>query len=43
MVKARKKPMRWVAWFKQPKTFSTKKEMDKYCKGKIVITSKIQK
>lgn len=36
-----KKKLRWVAWFETPVCFNTKKEMLSYCKGKIVMMSKI--
>lgn len=36
-----KKKLRWVAWFETPVCFYTKKEMLNYCKGKIVMMSKI--
>ena len=43
MARARKKPLRWVAWFENPICFHTKKEMEEYCKGKIVMMSKIKR
>jgi hypothetical protein len=36
------KKLRWVAWFKNPICFYTKKEMLEYCKNKIVMMSKIE-
>jgi hypothetical protein len=36
------KKVKWVAWFSDPKCFYTKKEMLEYCKGKIVMMSKIK-
>lgn len=38
-----KKQLKWVAWFENPICFHTKKEMEEYCKGKIVMMSKIQR
>jgi hypothetical protein len=37
----KKRKLRWVAWFETPICFYTKKEMLKYCEGKIVMMSKM--
>ena len=42
-MKARKKQLKWVAWFENPICFYTKKEMQEYCRRKIVMMSKIQR
>ncbi|MES2727576.1 MAG: hypothetical protein V4643_10780 [Bacteroidota bacterium] len=39
----KRKIMRWVAWFENPICFATKEECYDFCKGKIVMISKISK